>query len=120
MFASGVLTAAAMKAGDEVLAVDAGELGPLEWRVVALARSEADRFGRAATIERGPLARLLARCTGLRGGVARLADERLEALRRFVCLVRRADRGTTAAATALIAFGFSTAAVHAVAAAAMR
>lgn len=130
MFADGASMAGTMRsrgwagaragaAGAEAFGADAAELGALEWRVVALARREADRFGRAAIAEAGALGRLFARLTGMRG-VARLADERLEALRRFVCLARRGDLRMAAAAATLDALGFSTGAIHAVTAAATR
>lgn len=120
MFASGAFVAGTTRpAREEAFGADAAELGALEWRVVALARREADRLGRAAIVEAGAVRRLLARLTGIRG-VARLADDRLEALRRFVCLARHGDLRAAAAAAALGAFGFSTGAIHAVAAAATR
>lgn len=90
-------------------------LTPLEWRVVMLARREADRFG-AAAIGSGNaagrwLGRVWSRVTG-REGVRRLADDRLEALRQFVCLARRNDRRLCAAATGLAALGFAPAAIE--------
>lgn len=121
MFASGVFTAHMVRAAarEEAFGADAAELGALEWRVVALARREADRFGGRALAEAGAFGRLVARLTGIHG-VARLADDRLEALRRFVCLARRGDLRMAAAAAALGGLGFSTGAIHAAAAAATR
>ncbi|MFS0738088.1 hypothetical protein ABC347_13645 [Sphingomonas sp. 1P06PA] len=97
-------------------------LTPLEWRVVMLARREADRFG-AAAIGSGSaagrwLGRAWARMTG-QEGVRRLADDRLEALRQFVCLARRNDRRLCAAATGLAALGFAPAAIELARAAAL-
>jgi hypothetical protein len=77
---------------------------PLEWRVVVLATRDADcgawqepRFPR--------LRRLFDALTGWQG-VQRLADERLEKLRLFICMKRRGDRRAETLALALVAMGF--------------
>lgn len=94
-------------------------LSALDWRVVALARVEADRHGTAAFRPRGRLGRFWDRLVGGRGGVPGLADERLEAMRRFVGLARRRDARVAAAAAALAALGVTTPAVELLRAAAV-
>jgi hypothetical protein len=82
---------------------DALALSPLEWRVLLLAVRDADR---GCVEHRFPkLGRLFEMFTGTRP-IQRLADERLEKLRRFVCLKRRGDRRADQMAGDLLAMGF--------------
>jgi hypothetical protein len=86
-------------------------LTPLDWRVVALARAEADRHGTAAFRPRTAFGRMVDWLTGVEGGVRRLADERLEALRRFVGLARQGHRDAATAAALLASLGLAPAAI---------
>jgi hypothetical protein len=80
-------------------------LSEVERRVVHLGRADADRG------DRGPsrFPRLLAALAVLTGTppIQPLADERLEALRRYASAVRRDDAGAPALAHGLRALGFS-------------
>ncbi|SFS11959.1 hypothetical protein [Sphingomonas jatrophae] len=87
-------------------------LTPLDWRVVALARAEADRHGTAAFRPRTRLGRMMDWLTGVEGGVRQLADERLETLRRYVGLARRGDRDAATAAAMLATLGLAPAAIE--------
>ena len=81
-------------------------LSPLEWQVVLLATRDADRGGWLAGEPRFPrLRRLFEWLTGTRG-IQRLADERLEKLRLFICMKRRGDKRAASVAGDLIAMGF--------------
>ncbi len=81
-------------------------ISPLEWRVVLLAARDADRRGWEAGARRFPmLGKLFEIFTGSRG-IQRLADERLEKLRLFICMKRRGDRRADVVAGDLLAMGF--------------
>lgn len=82
----------------------ARSLTPLEQRVVLLAKRDADRG--AIEPRRSAFARLLTVLTGIEGP-QRLADDRLETLRRFACFERRGDRRAAHVAADLLGFGFS-------------
>lgn len=84
-------------------------LSPLEWRVVMLARAEADRLRCWASNSAAPgrLRRMLSAITGIESGIRRLADERLETLRQFVCSVRRGDRAVEMLGATLLTLGFA-------------
>lgn len=80
-------------------------LTELERRVVHLGRTDAERGNRSRP--RSPrLSALLAALTGVRP-VQPLAEERLEALRRYACATRRREAGMPTLADQLRAFGFS-------------
>ena len=82
-------------------------ISALEWRVALLARRDADRRGWEAASSRFPrLRRVIEAITGL-GGVPRLADQRLETLRLFICMTRRGDSRAEAAAAQLVAMGLA-------------
>jgi hypothetical protein len=88
--------------------VEVGEatISPLEWRVALLAAHDADRGGWKAAEARFPrLRRLFEMLTG-EARLPRLADERLEKLRLFLCMARRGDRRAELLAGDLLAMGF--------------
>ena len=79
---------------------------PLEWRVVVLATRDADRGAwQAAEPRFRRLRRVFEALTGWQG-VQRLADERLEKLRLFICMKRRGDCRAENLASSLVALGF--------------
>lgn len=80
-------------------------LTELERRVVRLGRADADRGNRSRP-RSARLSALLATLTGVRR-IQPLAEERLEALRRYACATRRREAGTPTLADQLRAFGFS-------------
>lgn len=79
-------------------------ISPLEWRVALLAASDADR-GLVGEPRFPRLRKLFEMLTGT-PGIQRLADERLEKLRLFVCMKRRGDRRAEILASDLLAMGF--------------
>lgn len=80
-------------------------ISALEWRVAMLARRDAE-CGWEASEPRFPrLRRILTLLTGV-GSIPRLADERLEKLRLFLCMKRRGDRRADVLAADLLAMGF--------------
>ena len=94
--------------GDVQQQVQAGDatISPLEWRVALLAAHDAERGGWEVAVSRFPrLRRLFELLTGA-GGIQRLADERLEKLRLFLCMKRRGDRRAEILAGDLLAMGF--------------
>ena len=80
-------------------------LTELERRVVNLGRCDADRGNRSRPL-RPRFSAWLAAFTGVRP-VQPLAEERLEALRRYACATRRREPGVRMLAEQLRAFGFS-------------
>jgi hypothetical protein len=104
---------------DRMTAADRA-ISPLEWRVVLLARRDADRPGWETSATRFPwLRRMIEALTGL-GGVPRLADQRLEKLRLFICMRRRGDSRAEAVGAELVAMGLAPLALCRLEAAAMR
>lgn len=99
-------------------ALTGDQLGAIELLVVSLARRDADRGGWEASTP-GRWRRMFRALTGL-SGVRRLADERLEALRRFVCQSRRGDERMSATMLDMLAMGFSPEAIRTAAALALR
>lgn len=92
-------------------------LSRLEWQVVSLAMREAGECGCHDVIAPSPIGRAFRRTIALiTGGPERkpLADPRLEALRRFVCLSRWGNRAAEEVAGRLIELGFSDRQVRAV------
>jgi hypothetical protein len=88
------------------LRVDETAITPLEWRIAMLAARDADCHGWDASAPRFPrVRRLFELLTGARG-IQRLADERLEKLRLFLCMKRRGDKRADEVATDLFAMGF--------------
>ena len=79
-------------------------LSALEQRVALLARRDADNG--MVTPGRSILARFMRALTGVEGPQP-LADDRLEALRRFVAFARRGDRRARDIAGDLLRLGFS-------------
>jgi hypothetical protein len=81
-----------------------------EVHAVAVGRADAFRYGwSAAPQPTGPLRRLaswIATLVGLQR-VTPFADDRLEALRLFTCMMRRGDRRLDDLAARLLAAGFS-------------
>ena len=86
-----------------------------EQDAVAVGRRDALAFGWDASLPRSPVRRaaaaLFTRLTGIEG-VTPFADERLELLRLFACMMRRDDRRADDIATRLLANGVSPEALH--------
>jgi hypothetical protein len=81
-------------------------ISALEWRVAMLARRDAELGGWEASEPRFPrLRKLFAMLTGV-GTISRLADERMEKLRLFLCMKRLGDRRADVVAADLLAMGF--------------
>jgi len=81
-------------------------ISALEWRVAMLARRDADQGGWEASEPRYPRLRALFEMVTGVGRIPRLADERLEKLRLFLCMKRRGDRRADVMAADLLAMGF--------------
>ncbi|QJU59642.1 hypothetical protein HL653_19475 [Sphingomonas sp. AP4-R1] len=85
-----------------------------EWQAVSIAFNDAARCGCVATREPGALRKIYARLTG-HHGPRPLANERLEAIRSFVCSTRRSRKPAEALVPVLHDQGFSPAQVDALA-----
>ena len=94
------------------------QLSAIELMVIAIARRDADR-GRWEAKAPGRLRRIMQTLTGV-AGVERLADERLEALRRFVCQRRRGDDRMSTTMLDMLEMGFSPEAIRTAATLAVR
>ena len=85
-----------------------------EWQAVSIAFKDAATCGCASTREPGRLRRIYGALTGNRPARP-LADQRLEAIRSFVCTTRRSRRPADALVPVLRDQGFSPAQVDALA-----
>jgi len=88
-------------------------LSRAEWQAVAIALRDAEQCGRAQVRPLGTLARLWTALTG-NEPPRPLADPRLEALRRYVCAIRRRARQADAYVAELLDFGFNRAQLDAI------
>lgn len=84
-----------------------------EWQAVSIALKDADHCGRVETRPLGRLSRLWTALTG-NEPPRPLADPRLEALRRYVCAIRRRARQADAYVVELLDFGFNRAQLDAI------
>ncbi|PZU07500.1 hypothetical protein [Sphingomonas sp.] len=85
-----------------------------EWQAVSIAFNDAAQCGCASAREPGPLRRLYGALTGNRPPRP-LADQRLEAIRSFVCTTRRSRKPAEDLVPTLRGQGFSPAQVDALA-----
>ena len=95
--------------------LDARGLDDREVHAVAVGRADAFRYGWSASPRSSGIGRRLTSWIATLAGVRRVtpfADERLEALRLFACMMRRDDRRIDDLAARLLAAGFSQAALH--------
>lgn len=92
-----------------------GALTASEVQAVLIGRGDASRYGWDGSAPHSPLRRLarrvFARLTGIRE-VTLLADERLETLRLFACMMRRNDRRAEQVAEQLTLMGMSPGALY--------
>ncbi|UAK24533.1 hypothetical protein [Sphingomonas nostoxanthinifaciens] len=95
--------------------IETPQLSRLEWSAVAIALKDAGRSGCDSEAARpGLIARSAAALFGLRRANP-LADDRLEAVRHFVCASRRRRATATDLAPSLAAQGFNAAQIDALA-----
>ncbi|OHT20483.1 hypothetical protein [Edaphosphingomonas haloaromaticamans] len=97
------------------LPADAPTLSKLEWQAVAIGLREVDGCGCGSIEPPSRFRRLWTTLTGAEA-VRPLADPRLEALRRFVCRLRRSGEDVEKLGQELIALGYSRNQVSAIAA----
>lgn len=86
-----------------------------EVHAVAVGRADAFRYGWNAAAPASGIGRRLVSWIATLAGIRRVtpfADERLEALRLFACMMRRGERGLDDLARQLLAAGFSQTALH--------